>query len=120
MNEAHLADEVRALKMAWPGSRGLAAPGRALILIPKVRVGEGWSPGVVDGLLVADGWPDQRPQLLMDAVLERSGQAPPNFALQYLVDRAWYSFSFNAPWDPTFPHLVPAVRSWLGRFDGRP
>ena len=73
----------------------------------------------LDGLVITDGWPQNRPQLLIDAAATHGGQAPANFSRQLLADRAWYSYSFNAPWDPARPQLVPAVRAWLRRFDGR-
>jgi hypothetical protein len=117
---ASLDDEVSALGVAWPGAKRLAAPDRALVLVPAIRMDGDWAPASIDGLLVADGWPQTRPQLLIDAVLTRNGQPPANFSRQYLADRAWYSFSFNAPWDHAHPSLVSAVRAWLRRFDGRP
>lgn len=120
MTEDPLATEVSALEMAWPGTHRLGIPGRALILIPALRMAGDWSPSMVDGLLIADEWPQNRPQLLIDASLMRNGQTPPNFSRQYLADRAWYSFSFNAQWDPARPHFVPTLRAWLRRFDGRP
>lgn len=119
MSRTALEEAVRALGMAWPGTRILSVPGRNLILLPGMRVSGEWSPSLVDGLLIADGWPDQRPQLLIDSALVRNGRAPQGFSVQYVADRSWYSFSFNAPWDAASPHLVPAVRAWLRRFDGR-
>jgi hypothetical protein len=114
-----LGTEVSALAIAWPGAKRLAGPDRALVLLPRIKMTGDWGPATLDGLVIADGWPETRPQLLIDAVVTRSGQPPANFSRQYLADRGWYSFSFNAPWDPAHPQLVPAVRAWLRRFDGR-
>jgi hypothetical protein len=115
-----LGEEAAALAVAWPGAKRLAVAGRALILLPGMGMTGDWAPASIDGLVIADGWPQNRPQLLIDAAVTRSGQAPANFSPQYLADRAWYGYSFNAPWDPAHPQLVPAVRAWLRRFDGRP
>jgi hypothetical protein len=112
--------ELEAVAVAWPGAKRLPLPGRALILVPGIELAGAWAPATLDGLLIVDSWPQSRPQLLVDAALTRDGQSPANFSRQYLADRAWYSFSFNAPWDPARPQLVPAVRAWLRRFDGRP
>lgn len=120
MTVGSLDDAISALGVAWPGAERLAVTDRALLLVPGIRMAGVWAPTSLDGLVVADGWPQARPQLLVDAVLTRSGQPPANFSRQYLADRAWYSFSFNAPWDPDHPSLVSAVRAWLRRFDGRP
>lgn len=120
MTAASLDGEIPALRIAWPGARRLAEPGRALVLVPAIRMDGDWAPSSLDGLVVADGWPQTRPQLLIDAVLTRGGATPANFSRQYLADRAWYSFSFSAPWDPAHSSLVSAVRAWLRRFDGRP
>jgi hypothetical protein len=120
VTEDALDDEVSALGVAWPGAKRLAVPDGALLLVPGIRVDGDWAPASLDGLVVAGGWPQTRPQLLIDAVLTRSGQPPANFSRQYVADRSWYSFSFNAPWDPAHPSLVSAVRAWLRRFDGRP
>jgi hypothetical protein len=120
VTEDSLYDAISALGVAWPGAKRLAVPDRALLLVPAIQVAGDWAPASLDGLVVADGWPQNRPQLLLDAVLTRNGQPPANFSRQYLADRAWYSFSFNAPWDPANPSLVSAVRAWLRRFDGRP
>lgn len=120
MSEDSLVDEIEALAVAWPGAKSLAVSDRVLVLVPGITMAGDWAPASLDGLVIADGWPQNRPQLLIDAALTRSGQAPANFSRQYLADRAWYAFSFNAPWDPVRPHLVPAVRAWLRRFDGRP
>lgn len=120
MTEDSLDDEISALGVAWPGAKRLPVSDRALLYVPAIPVDGDWAPATLDGLVVADGWPQTRPQLLIDAVLTRSGQPPANFSRQYLADRAWYSFSFNAPWDPARPSIVSAVRAWLRRFDGRP
>ncbi len=120
MSGASLDDEISALGIAWPGAKRLAIPSRVLVLVPAIRMNGTWAPADLDGLVVADGWPQARPQVLIDAVLTRGGEPPANFSRQYLADRAWYSFSFNAPWDPAHPSLVSAVRAWLRRFDGRP
>lgn len=120
MTGGSLDDEISALGVVRPGAKRLAITDRALVLLPGIQMDGDWAPASLDGLVVADGWPQTRPQLLLDAVLTRSGQPPANFSRQYLADRAWYSFSFNAPWDPVHPSLVSAVRAWLHRFDGRP
>lgn len=120
MTDDPLSMEVAALAVAWPGAKRLAIAERALVLLSGLRMTGDWAPASIDGLVVADGWPQSRPQLLIDAAVTRSGQAPANFSRQLLADRAWYSYSFNTPWDPARPQLVPAVRAWLRRFDGRP
>jgi len=115
-----LSTEIAALAVAWPGAERLAVAKRTLVVLPGIRMTGDWAPDTLDGLVIADGWPQNRPQLLIDAAVTRSGQEPANFSRQYLADRAWYSYSFNAAWDPARPQLVPAVRAWLRRFDGRP
>jgi hypothetical protein len=120
VNDDLLTEEVAALAVAWPGAKRLAVAGRALVLLPGIGMTGDWAPAIIDGLVIADGWPQNRPQLLIDAALTWSEQTPTNFSRQYLADRAWYSFSFNAAWDSARPQLVPAVRAWLRRFDGRP
>lgn len=119
MTAASLDDEIAALGVAWPGATRLAVPDRVIVLVPAIRMDGAWAPASVDGVVVPDGWPQTRPQFLIDAELTRNGQAPANFSRQYLADKVWYSFSFNAPWDPAHPSLVSAVRAWLRRFDGR-
>lgn len=120
MSDDPLSEEVAALAVAWPGAKRIAVAERALVLLPGIRMTGEWAPASIDGLVIVDGWPDNRPQLLIDAEVTRNGQAPANFSRQLLADRAWYSYSFNAPWDAARPQLVPAVRAWLRRFDGRP
>ncbi|MHB1739170.1 MAG: hypothetical protein ACYCXA_06730 [Actinomycetes bacterium] len=113
-------DEVAALARVYPGARLLDLPGRHVVLIPELRLAdEQWSPLVVRGLLICDLWPNQRPQLLVEASVKRHGQAPANFSRQLLADEAWFGYSFQAPYNASHPALVPVVRGWLRRFDGR-
>jgi hypothetical protein len=78
-----------------------------------------WTPPAVRGLLVCDSWPDQRPQLLVGDELRRNGNVPANFNRQMIEDEAWFGFSFSAPYSSTHPALIPVIRGWLRRFDGR-
>lgn len=121
---AALRDETAALAVAYPGTElvpAALASGRRIVRLPEVPVdGPGWAPGHVPALLVCDGWPQSRPQLLVHASLTRDGAPPPAFAAQYLEGDSWYAYSFSAPYTPARPALVPVVRAWLQRFDGRP
>lgn len=111
--------EVAALTQAFPGSAVADVPGRRLVRIPKLPMTAQWTPGSVRGLLVCDSWPDQRPQLLVGDELRRNGTEPANFSRQLIDDEAWFGYSFNAPYSPQHPPLIPVVRGWLRRFDGR-
>jgi len=117
---AALGGEVEALGRVYLGALLLDVPGRLLVRLPAVSLKSAeWSPSPVRALLMCDGWPNQRPQLLVGDELRRNGADPANFGRQYQAGDAWFSYSFQAPWDPARPGLVPAVRGWLARFDGR-
>ena len=112
--------EVTSLAKVYGGAQALPVPGRCLVLLPQLRLGDAqWNPQQLRGVLVCDTWPEQRPQLLLEDTLERHGQAPPNFNRQFIADEGWFGFSFQAPYNPKHPALVPVVRGWLRRFDGR-
>lgn len=113
-------DEVAALAVAFPGATKLEIPGRQLVRIPELPMSGEWTPATVRGLLVCDQWPSQRPQFLVGDELRRNGDTPVNFSPQLVGDEAWFGYSFNAPYQPEHPALVPVVRGWLSRFDGRP
>lgn len=118
MNE--LEEAVTALNAAFPGAKLLDIPGRLIVWLPEVSLGDAqWAPQKVPALLVCDGWPQQRPQLLVADALRRNGVPPTNFSGQYIYDRGWFSYSFQAPYDASHPVLVAVVRGWLRRFDGR-
>lgn len=111
--------EVVALADAYPRAGMLDVPGRQLIRLPALPMTGEWTPTPVRGLLICDGWPAQRPQLLIGDELRRNEQEPPNFSRQLIEDEAWFGFSFNAHYLPDHPALIPVIRGWLRRFDGR-
>lgn len=119
MDEALFGSQLAAVAESFPGATQVVVPGRHLIRIPAIDMTGEWSPATVRGLLVCDGWPDQRPQLLIGDELRRNGNEPPNFSRQLIGDEAWFSYSFNAPYAAAHPALVPVIRGWLRRFDGR-
>lgn len=104
---------------AYPGAALLDVPDRQLIRLPQLSMTGEWTPDAVRGLLVCDNWPTQRPQLLIGDELRRNGQEPANFSRQLIEDEAWFGYSFNAPYSPDHPALIPVIRGWLRRFDGR-
>jgi hypothetical protein len=113
-------DEVASLGVAFSEAQVLDVPDRQLIRLPQLSLGDPqWTPTVARGLLVCDGWPQQRPQLLLGDELRRHDQEPPNFSRQFVSDEGWFGYSFQAPYNPDYPALVPVVRGWLRRFDGR-
>jgi hypothetical protein len=112
--------EAAAVAVAFPGTTVMNIPGRLLLRIPAVTVREPWSPSSIRALLVCDTWPAQRPRLLVGDELIRAGAPPQNFNRELIEGAAWYGFSFNAAYLPEHPALVPVVRGWLRRFDGRP
>jgi hypothetical protein len=121
---ASLLREVDALAVAYPGAALLVPPlltaNRRLVHLPALPMTPPWSPSGIAALLVCDSWPGARPQLLVHQSLKRDAAAPANFTAQYIEGDSWYSYSFNAPYDPAHPALIPVVRGWLRRFDGRP
>jgi hypothetical protein len=116
---ADLVSAVDVVGIAYPGTELLDVPNRKLIRIPALSMNGVWTPARVRGLLVCDNWPDQRPQLLIGDELRRNGQEPPNFSRQLIEAEAWFGFSFNAPYSASHPALIPVIRGWLRRFDGR-
>jgi hypothetical protein len=109
----------RAVAAAFPGANVLDVPGRRLIRLPSVAMAGPWSPASVRGLLVCDSWPGERPRLLVGDELRRDGAVPANFSAEFIAGEAWFGYSFNAPYSPSHPELVPVIRGWLARFDGR-
>lgn len=120
MDDDLFADQLAAVGKSFPGTTQVVVPGRHLIRVPRIEMTGEWSPATVRGLLVCDSWPDQRPQLLIGDELRRSGNEPVNFSRQLIGEEAWFSYSFCAPYSPAHPALVPVIRGWLRRFDGRP
>lgn len=114
-----LAAAVAAVSATYPGAELLDVPSRQLIRLPALPMTGEWTPATVRGLLVCDGWPEQRPQLLVGDELRRNDQEPPNFSRQLIEDEAWFGFSFNASYSPDHSALLPVIRGWLRRFDGR-
>jgi hypothetical protein len=113
-------DELAALARVHTGATLVEAPGRRVVRLPTLALTSAdWSPNPVRGLLLCDKWPNQRPQLLVGDELRRKGAEPVNFSRQFQAGESWFGYSFQAPWDPARPSLVPAVRGWLARFDGR-
>lgn len=108
-----------AIAMAFRGAEVLDVPGRQLIRLPAVSMSGQWSPEVVRALLVCDAWPGARPRLLVGDELHRDGVEPASFSRELIEGEAWFSYSFNAPYTVQHPELVPVIRGWLARFDGR-
>jgi hypothetical protein len=108
-----------AVALAFPGAEVLDVPGRRLVRLSAVAMRGQWSPEVVRGLLVCDPWPGERPRLLVGDELRRNGAEPANFSRELIAGEAWFSYSFNAPYTVQHPELVPVIRGWLARFDGR-
>lgn len=109
-----------AVAVAFPGAKVLDVPDRRLIRLPGVAMTGQWTPSTVRTLLVCDRWPDGRPRLLMGDELRRHGAEPANFSRELIAGEAWFGYSFNAPYSTSHPDLVPVIRGWLARFDGRP
>jgi hypothetical protein len=119
---ATLCAEVTALRVAFPGAVLLAEPllaGRRLVQLPRLLLGPGWTPRPVAGLLDCTGWPNTRPVLRLHESIRRDEAAPVTVAADYVVGSSWLQFSFNCPYSPDHCSLVPVVRGWLRRFDGR-
>jgi hypothetical protein len=112
-------EQLAAVAESYPGAARLAIPERRLIRIPALTMSGAWTPGTIRGLLICDSWPNERPQLLVGDELRRDGTQPVNFSPQLVGDEAWFGFSFNAPYSVENPALIPVIRGWLGRFDGR-
>lgn len=112
-------EAANALQHAFPGTKLITEGDRKFLRIPELPMSGAWTPDRVRGLLVCDNWPAQRPQLLIGDELRRNGADPANFSRQVLNGEAWFGFSFSSPYSPDYPALVPVVRGWLGRFDGR-
>ena len=119
MSEDLFDEQVAAVAKSVEGAAPITVPGRRLIRIPDVPMTGEWTPPTVRALLVCDNWPSQRPQLLVGDELQRNGAEPPNFSRQFIGDEAWFAYSFNSPYSPEHPALVPVIRGWLNRFDGR-
>jgi hypothetical protein len=112
-------EQVEVVAKSFPGASRVDGPDRRVIRIPELPMTGQWTPAAVRGLLVCDAWPQQRPQLLIGDELRRNGTEPTNFSRQLIADEAWFAYSFNAPYSPQHPALVPVIRGWLRRFDGR-
>lgn len=108
-----------AVGIAFPGAMVLNLPERQLIRLPVITMSSQWSPDAVRALLDCDGWPDGRPRLLVGDELRRNGTEPPSFNRELIAGEAWFGYSFNAPYAASHPELVPVIRGWLARFDGR-
>lgn len=119
MSDVLFEQQLAAVAESYPGATELVVPGRRLIRIPSISMEGQWTPTAVRGLLVCDNWPAQRPQLLIGDELLRNGAEPMNFSRQLIGNEAWFAYSFNAPYVPEHPALVPVIRGWLRRFDGR-
>lgn len=117
---AEFAAEVAALAKKFPGAASIGDPGQQLVLLPDIAMSGEWTPNNVSALLNCSGWPEQQPKLLVASTLQRNGSPPPNFSPEYIEGQSWYSYSFNIPYEAQYPALVPVVRGFLARFDGRP
>ncbi len=112
-------EQCMAVAQSFPGATRVAVPGRQLVRIPSIAMIGQWTPETVRGLLVCDSWPEQRPQLLVGDELRRNDGEPDNFSRELIADEAWFSYSFTAPYSADHSALVPVIRGWLRRFDGR-
>lgn len=119
MDNDLFAGQLAVVRKSFPGTTQVVLPGRHLMRVPHIEMTGEWSPATLRGLLVCDTWPDQRPHLLIGDELRRRGNEPANFSRQLIGDEAWFSYSFSAPYSPAHPALVPVIRGWLRRFDGR-
>lgn len=120
---APLVEGTDRLSAAFPGAALLGEPlaaGRRLVLLPALTLGRGWTPSPVAGLLDCSRWPHERPILRLHESLRRDGAPPVTVAVDYEAGHGWLQFSFNCPYDPAASALIPVVRGWLRRFDGRP
>lgn len=119
-----LLDAVARLAESYQGAVLLLQPlrdtGERIASLPAVPLGPTWSPSRCPALLVCDGWPDQRPLLLLHESVRQNGAVPTTAATRYVVGHSWVQFSFNASYSAASPSLIPVVRGWLRRFDGRP
>lgn len=119
MSDELFEQQLAAVAASFPGTAPMVVPGRRLIRIPSIPMAGQWSPNSVRALLVCDNWPSLRPQLLIGDELRRHDAEPTNFSRQLVGDEAWLAYSFNAPYAADHPALVPVIRGWLARFDGR-
>jgi hypothetical protein len=85
------------------------------ILLPALELPEPWSPSPSRALTVWAGWPETRPQFVIDeSVVGESGEPPRSHHSVYLLGGSWRGFSFNFAWSGDDP--VRAVQLWMQRF----
>jgi hypothetical protein len=85
------------------------------ILLPEVELPSPWQPSTTRALTIWAGWPQERPQFLVDeAVIGEGGEPPRSNHTVYAGGKTWRGFSFAFPWDGDDP--VRVVQLWLTRF----
>jgi hypothetical protein len=97
----------------------------AHILLPRLRLLNGWKPNPARALLrFTPRWPDERPEFFIDLTVTDLAGVPPrnsngNPSQQVLVlGEPWRQFSFNFSWPSAKEFRTPtrAVQLWLTRF----
>lgn len=85
------------------------------ILLQNVELPPPWQPSSTRALTIWTGWPQERPQFVVDERVIGEGGAPPRSnTTVYAAGEAWRGFSFAFGWSGDDP--VRAVQLWLTRF----
>ena len=108
---------VRRLAVAFGKATDVTpADGQAAhVLLPSIQLPKPWKPSPTRALTVWEGWPQNRPQFVVDqSVVGEAGEPPRSHHPVYLLGESWRGFSFNFAWSGDDP--VRAVQLWLARF----
>jgi hypothetical protein len=85
------------------------------VLLPVLELPDPWRPSPTRALTIWNGWPNERPEFVVDlAVVGETGEPPRSNDEVLRLGSSWRRFSFTFAWSGDDP--VKAVRMWLERF----
>lgn len=117
MDAAERNEIVAKLDRAFGGAEDVSpSPTHDLhVLLTALELPPPWSPSPTRALAIFTGWPDQRPQFLIDhEVVGEGGEPPRSNGSAYHLDEPWRSFSWTER--PSHGDPVRAIQLWINRF----
>jgi len=101
---------------AYPDATSAPESARTLVKIPKVHLPKGCMPPHTAALVVIED-SSPNPQLYVKNLPKLpNGRAPRSTSAAQFAGEAWYSFSFNQPWEEDRHTALQLVEGRLRRF----
>jgi hypothetical protein len=107
---------IHELGEAYPDATSAAESTRTLVKIPKVHLPKGCAPSQTAALVVIEDSAPAPQLYLKELPTLPNGRVPRSTSAVQFAGEAWYTFSFNQPWDENLHTAVQFLDGRLRRF----